>query len=298
MKLLCGAIALLCVVSCHTTKSSVIDMQHTFDLEGHRGCRGLMPENTVAAMLHALDLGVTTLEMDAVITQDSQVILSHEPFFNHEIATRPDGTRFGAADDGKYNIYKMDYSEVVKWDVGLKPHPRFPDQVKQPAVKPRLTDLIDSVENYIRVHKLKPVDYNIETKCLPGTDNKFHPEPEKFVQLLMDVIIARKIEKRVIIQSFDIRTLKTMHAKYPDIRTSLLIEDFDKREISVQVAALGFTPSIYSPAHELVTAELVAYCHTHGMKIIPWTINDKKTFEVQKQLGVDGIITDYPNVIR
>jgi glycerophosphoryl diester phosphodiesterase len=273
-------------------------MQQTFDLEGHRGCRGLMPENTVAAMLHALDLGVTTLEMDASITRDSQVILSHEPFFNHEISTRPDGTRFEANEDGKYNIYLMDYAEVAKWDVGLKPNPRFPEQKKQPAVKPRLGDLIDSVENYIRQHKLRPVDYNIETKCLPGTDHKYHPEPSKFVQLLMDVIQSKKIESRVIIQSFDIRTLKIIHAQFPGIRTSLLIEDFDKREIATQIAELGFRPAIYSPAYQLVTRELVEYCHSNGMKIIPWTINEKKIFDEQKRLGVDGIITDYPNVIK
>src|SRR4026208_263192 len=96
--------------------------QTEFDKQGHRGCRGLMPENTIPAMLKALDLGVTTLEMDIVITKDKKVILSHEPWFESEITTKPDGNYIPAADAMKYNIYQMDYAEVKKYDVGMKPH--------------------------------------------------------------------------------------------------------------------------------------------------------------------------------
>ena len=99
-----------------------------FDTQGHRGSRGLMPENTFPAMKAALDLGVTTLEMDIVFTKDKRAILSHEPFFSHEITTRPDGYFVKEADEKSLNIYKMDYDEVKKYDVGLKLHPRFPQQ--------------------------------------------------------------------------------------------------------------------------------------------------------------------------
>ncbi|HYK44667.1 MAG TPA: glycerophosphodiester phosphodiesterase family protein, partial [Parafilimonas sp.] len=96
-----------------------------FDKEGHRGCRGLMPENTIPAFLKAIDLGVTTLEMDAVITKDGQVLISHEPFFNHEITTKPNGDTLRESEDRSFNIYQMNYDEVKTYDVGLKVNPRF-----------------------------------------------------------------------------------------------------------------------------------------------------------------------------
>src|SRR6476469_2847957 len=186
MKWLIASIALLtssCAV--HHSKSTI---NMTFDKEGHRGCRGLMPENTIPAMMKALELGVTTLEMDAVITADSQVILSHEPFFNHDITTKSDGTTIPEGEERNYNIFKMTYAETQTFDVGLKPNSRFPKQQKMAATKPRLGDVIDRVEAYIKENKLPPVGYNIETKSTPATDGIFHPKPDVFVQLLMQVI--------------------------------------------------------------------------------------------------------------
>ena len=107
-----------------------LTMQTTFDKQGHRGCRGLMPENTIPAMLHALELNVTTLELDVVITKDKQVVLSHEPFFNHEITTKPDGALVAEAEEKSLNIYQMTFEEVKRFDVGTRPHPRFPLQKK------------------------------------------------------------------------------------------------------------------------------------------------------------------------
>jgi len=191
------------------------------DIQGHRGCRGLMPENTIPAMLKAIDLGVTTLEMDVVITKDNKVVVSHEPWMEKEITTKPDGTYINTTVESmEFNIYKMDYDEIVKYDVGMKPHPRFPNQQKMKAVKPLLGDLIDAVENYLVSKNLPKVQYNIETKSLPAGDNKFHPMPAEFVELLMSVIKEKKIESRVIIQSFDLRSLKYLHEKYPAIKTS------------------------------------------------------------------------------
>ena len=120
------------------------------DIQGHRGCRGLMPENTIPAMIKALDLGVTTLEMDVVVTKDNKVIVSHEPWFETEITTKPDGTFIKPGEAMQYNIYQMNYDEVVKYDVGMKPHPRFPNQQKIKAVKPLLADLFDSIADNMK----------------------------------------------------------------------------------------------------------------------------------------------------
>jgi glycerophosphoryl diester phosphodiesterase len=269
-----------------------------FDKEGHRGCRGLMPENTIPAMLKALKLGVTTLEMDAHITKDNLVVISHDAYFNHDITTKPDETYLDAGEEKKYVLFKMDYDEIKKFDVGLKPYPRFPDQQKIAVTKPLLGDLIDSIEMYCKENKRQLPFYNIETKSLPITDNIYHPVPEEFVRLLMSVIESKKISERVIIQSFDIRTLQVVHQKFPSIRTSLLIEGYDNRGLDVQLKQLGFTPTIYSPEYSLVNDSLLKECHRQNIKVIPWTVNDRENIERLKKMGVDGIISDYPNLFE
>jgi glycerophosphoryl diester phosphodiesterase len=180
----------------------------------------------------------------------------------------------------------------------MKPHPRFPQQQKMKAVKPLLGDLVDSVEAYLKKNNLPKVKYNIETKSLPAGDNKFHPVPSEFVELLMAVIKEKKIEDQVIIQSFDFRSLKYLHKKYPSIKTAMLIEDSDENDFDGQLNKLGYTPEYYSPNQTLVDDKLVKQCHDKGMKIIPWTVNEKKQINKLKKMGVDGIITDYPDLFR
>lgn len=266
-----------------------------FDYEGHRGCRGLMPENTIPAMLKAIDLGVTTLELDAVITADRKVLVSHDPFFNHEISTDPDGKAVTADTEHSLNIFRMPFAETQRFDVGLRPHPRFPQQEKIKAVKPALEELIDDVEAYLRLSGKPKLWYNIETKCLPATDSIYHPAPDEFVELLTGIIQKKKIAARTIIQSFDFRTLKLVHAQHPGIRTSALIEEGDHRTFEEQLAALGFIPDIYSPHYELVNPELVQACHAKQIKLVPWTVNDVATMQKLKNMGVDGLISDYPD---
>jgi len=293
-------IVLLLIMACANTKTGQSNPSGNgsgdFDKQGHRGCRGLFPENTVTAMLNALGMGVTTLEMDVVITKDKKVVLSHEPFFNHEITTKPDGSYVTEKEEKGLNIYQMNYEEVKKYDVGVKPHQRFPKQEKIKAIKPLLADMLDSVKQYMLMARRPFPYYNIETKCQPATDNIYHPAPEEFVELLMVVIKEKDIEDHVIIQSFDFRTLQYLNLKYPHIKTAMLIEDDDKRGLDAQLKALGFTPAIYSPHFSLVNAELLQKCHDKKIKVIPWTVNDKNKIEEFKKMGADGIITDYPDL--
>ena len=278
------------------TSGSVMRTTPLLDKQGHRGCRGLMPENTIAAMVKALDLGVTTLEMDVVITADEKVVLSHEPFFNHEITTMPHGSFVTEEKEKSLNIFQMNYDQVQTYDVGVKPHPRFPLQQKMRAVKPLLSHLIDSVKAYCREKKIALPQFNIETKSMPGTDLVYHPAPARFVTLLMDVIKEKGMENYTIIQSFDFRTLQYVHRNYPSVKTAMLIEDDDKRTIEEQAAALGFLPSIYSPHFSLVTKELITWCHQKQIKVIPWTVNDAAEMKRLVLLGADGIISDYPDL--
>lgn len=274
----------------------------SFDKQGHRGCRGNMPENTIPAMLHALEIGVTTLEMDIVFTKDSVAILSHEPFFNHDITTVMLGTNqqsyIEQKNEKQYNIYQMSFAETKKYDVGLKPHPRFADQKKIAAHKPSLADVFDSVKSYLSNNKRPFPYFNIETKTSVLTDNIFHPGPSAFVELLMKEIKEKNMEQYVMIQSFDIRTLQYLHIHYPIIPTALLIEDFDKRNFSELINELGFNPTVYSPHYSLVNDELIKQCHQKNIKVIPWTVNDKEKITALKKAGVDGIISDYPALLN
>lgn len=289
---------ILAIMSCANSKTvtSSSPQEGDFDKQGHRGCRGLMPENTVPAMLHALQLGVTTLEMDVVITKDKKVILSHEPFFNHEITTKSDGSFVTEKEERSLNIFQMTFEETKRFDIGSKPHPRFPQQQKIAVQKPLLADVIDSVKHYMMMARRPFPFFNIETKCLSVTDEMYHPKPAEFVELLMAVIKEKELEAYVIIQSFDFRTLQYLRQKYPEIKTAMLIEDDDKRGVEMQIAALGFEPTIYSPHFSLVTEQLLAYCHQRNIKVIPWTVNKKEDIERLKKMGVDGVISDYPNL--
>lgn len=302
------------VVSCHATRKNTEALEkaldHTevapaqdkrielpaFDKEGHRGSRGLMPENTIPAMLKAIDLGVTTLEMDAVISKDSQVVVSHDTYFSSVITTLPDGQYLTKAEEKDHLIYQLNYADIKKYDVGLKPNPGFPQQQKMAAFKPRLADLIEATEAYIKKKKAAPVFYNIETKCNPKTDKTHHPQPEEFVDRLMAVVNQQKIADRVIIQSFDFRTLQVLHSKYPHIRTAALVAD--NKGLEAHLQQLAFTPTIYSPLYTLVKPELVKQCHDKQIKILPWTVNTKSGIDSLKAMGVDGIITDYPNLFN
>ncbi len=296
------------IISCSSTKNNTTVNKElhnvplggwdAFDKQGHRGCRGLMPENTIPAMLNAIGLGVTTLEMDVVISKDKKVLLSHEPFFNHEITTKPDGSFITEKDERTYNMYQMNYADIIKYDVGMKLHPRFPDQQKVKAVKPLLSNVFKAVKEYMMTVKRPFPFYNIETKCLPATDNLYHPAPAEFVELLMKEIKDNQMEDFVIIQSFDPRTLQYLHQHYPNIKTALLIEAINRNSFRKQIKDLGFTPTIYSPEEILVTDVLIKNCHDLNMKIIPWTVNDKKKITELKKMGVDGIITDFPNLFN
>ncbi|UWX61917.1 glycerophosphodiester phosphodiesterase family protein [Chryseobacterium oranimense] len=295
----------------------------SFDKQAHRGGKSLYPENTVPAMKNALKMNVTTLEMDLAITKDKKVILSHDAFLSPELVTKPDGTYIPKDSGFYYKIYDMTYAKIRTFDVGLKKLNNYPDQKKMKAQKPLFSEVIDACEAYARKLKRPLSFYNIETKTRPFSDNIFHPEPREFVDLMMKIIIKKGIQDRVIIQSFDPRTLEIIHKEYPRIMTALLVEKVDDKKLAQQrnhfenipvakfreypdhlngvagdLKFLSFTPTIYSPDHTLVTPELVKECHALGMKVIPWTVNTEERLKELKDMGIDGVISDDPRIFE
>jgi glycerophosphoryl diester phosphodiesterase len=290
-------IALLLGGACKTIKRDGVSSPAAFpafSTEAHRGGRGLMPENTIMAMKKAMDLGVTTLEMDTHVTGDNQVVLSHDEYLNPLFTLTPEGKEITKEASRQLILYKMPYETLRKYDVGSKYYSKFPEQLKVKAHIPLLSAVIDSVQQYAKEKGLKQPFYNIETKMGKDADNVLNPEPETFVKLLMEVIRAKKISPYVVIQSFDVRTIQILNKKYPDIRTSYLV---DKGNLEDNLKKLGYTPFIYSPAYKLVDAELVRQCHKRNIKVIPWTPNTQAEIAHLKSLGVDGIISDYPNLL-
>ena len=274
-----------------------------FDVQGHRGARGLKPENTVPSFLAALDLGVTTLEMDVVITKDKQVIVSHEPWMSFEICLDINGNPFKEKDEKKFNIFQMTYEQVKLFDCGSKVHPRFLEQEKAKANKPLLSEVIIAAENHLKNFTRYEVDYNIEIKSEKELDGKYQPKPEEFSDLVYALIDQYLPLDRVVIQSFDFRVLKYWHAKYPEVRLAALVEN--KKSVDENLQELGFIPSIYSPDFKLLSVEVVKELHTkiadsngrkhHKLRVIPWTVNEVSDMLVLKGMGVDGFITDYPD---
>jgi glycerophosphoryl diester phosphodiesterase len=282
----------------NATKNTSLQLPPNFDVQGHRGCRGLLPENTIPAFKKAIDLGVTTLEMDVVFSKDLKAVVSHEPFFNHEITTKPNGTFVTETEEKSLNIYTINYNEVAKYDVGMKPHPRFTKQEKIKVSKPLLSAVIDSAEAYTKENNLPAIYYNIETKTKAKTDEIFHPKPELFVKLLIQVLQEKNILDRVTIQSFDIRTLQYLHQEYPTIQTAYLFEPPSLESLESRLNKLGFIPTIYSPAYELVNKKMITECHAKNIKVIPWTVNELGKMKSLIALGVDGLITDNPNLLH
>ncbi|WP_428225082.1 glycerophosphodiester phosphodiesterase [Flavobacterium sp.] len=272
----------------------LLGMAQQFDLQGHRGCRGLLPENTIEAMKKAIDIGVTTLEMDVVISKDGKVVVSHEPFLSHEICLDYTNKEITEATEQSYNLYQMNYNEIKACDCGSKIHPRFLEQQKIKTYKPLLTEVIDTVERYLKEkYPNRKLFYNIETKTTPEGDRIFHPEPKEFVDKLMAVLKEKKILSKTFIQSFDTRTLKYLHHNYRGIKTILLVEN--KENYLQNLKNLGYAPKVYSPDFHLLTKEIVNDLHHKKIKVIPWTVNSIEDMQSVITLGVDGLITDYPN---
>lgn len=271
-------------------------MQNNFNVQGHRGCRGLMPENTVPAFLHAIEMGCNTIELDVVICNGSNVLVSHEPWFNHEIITQPNGNLL-TEDEGKsFNLFKMSYEEIFLFDAGEKFHNRFPLQKKLKVHKPLLKDVFASVKNYCTEHGKSLPYINIEIKSSKEQEEKnYQPSFELFASLVMEEILLYYKKEFTIVQSFDVRILQFIKNKFHDQTLALLIEY--NNDYNGAIKQLGFNPHIYSCHYSDIEEKMIADLHSQFIKVIPWTVNHVEDMKQLIEWNVDGIITDYPDVL-
>ncbi len=192
------------------------DQFPAFYKEGHRGTRGLMPENTIPAMIKAIEVGANFIEVDIYITKDKQVLIAHDPMVNVNHSLYGDGTEIAKADARKYVWRQMNYADIRKFDVGSKPYNGWPQQQKLKTYMPLLGELIDSVEAFTTARKIPGVIYNIEVKTSPQYDSLgYNAGPEEMIKAVMDVVNSKSIGKRFYIQSFDVRPLQEVHKNIP-----------------------------------------------------------------------------------
>jgi glycerophosphoryl diester phosphodiesterase len=258
-------------------------------IQGHRGCRGLYPENSLPAFQHALEMGVTVLEMDVCLSSDGQVYVSHEPYMNPLYASFPSGL---PVTDASINLYQKTYSEIKSFDVGSRGNKLFPEQVHVATYKPLLSEVLALGEAFARKTG-RQIFYNIEIKSEPSEYGISQPATVKeFADRVWSVISGQISPSVLILQSFDFAVLQYWKTAINQGRISALVE---KETPEQMLTSLGFVPDIFSPSHRFLTKEQIDFCHARHIQVIPWTINTTAEMQKFSDWQVDGIITDYPN---
>lgn len=275
------------------TASVFSQSDRPFSIEGHRGARGWLPENTIPSFIKALILGADTLELDVVVSKDNKLVVSHEHWFSSIISLDKNGKPIPVDKQKDFNIFKMNYAGVRLFDVGSIGNKDFPQQEKMKTVKPLLKDVFREISKYARENKLPLPRYNIEIKSSPEGDGIYHPSPAVFAKLVYDAVKVNKMENSVIIQSFDVRPLQEMRKLAGKLPLAILVGNKDGFDKTIQ--KLGFNPETYSPHFSLIDTATVAACRQRGIKIIPWTVNEIADLERMKTFNLDGVITDYPD---
>jgi glycerophosphoryl diester phosphodiesterase len=261
---------------------------YNIDVQGHRGCRGLFPENSLPAFEKAIELGVNTLELDLAISKDQKVVVSHEPYINKLFCLNTLGNEITLEEEKVYNLFKMNYQEIKAFDCGTKQYDRFSKQQKIKTYKPLLSEVFELAKT-----KNSSVKFNIEIKADPKYDNIYTPEPKEFVELVLNLVEQYGVFKRTNLQSFDLRILEEIKKQAPEMRLALLVDE--NETIEDKLSKLSFMPEIISPYFKLLDARTINTYQSKEILIIPWTVNSEKDMQLMIDYKVDGIITDYPD---
>lgn len=263
------------------------------DIHGHRGCRGLLPENSLPAFLKATELGCDYLELDVVMSKDGQLIVSHEPWMRGDICTTPEGDPISAEEERTFNLYAMTVAEIQRFDCGSLEHEEYADQDTRSTYKPTLAQVVAAVDEHAMLSGVAAPSFNIEVKSEPELYGTFQPDPKTFALAVIDEVDALGIADRCVIQSFDPAILEAIHAERDDLHLAFLVED--KASLNEHLARLSFVPAIFSPHFSMVDEKLLHAIREKQMELIVWTVNEPADIRRMLDLGVDGIITDYPD---
>ncbi len=245
-------------------------------VHGHRGARAMRPENTLPAFEYAIGIGVDVLELDMAVTKDNVLVVSHDPYLEFPICSG--GPHLRAM------IHEMTLAEVRQWDCGKLKNPLFPKQTPVPGTR------MPTLDEVFNLAPGNSVQFNIETKSFADHPERT-PPPEEFAKLVLDMIRKHHLEKRVMLQSFDFRTLHAMKTLAPEIRRVALWEGDDRDFVSI---AKDADATIVSPQYKLVTPDKVRAAHAAGLEVVPWTADSAGDWDKLVAAQVDAIITDDP----
>lgn len=265
-----------------------------FDLQGHRGARGLAPENTLPAFAAALTIGVDTLELDVGVTRDGVVVVHHDRMLNQDIARGADGRWLEKPGPA---IHAIGFAELQRYDVGrLRPGSEyakfFPGQRAIDGTRiPRLADVFALAAKSGN----RTVRFNIETKLSPDASDETLP-PAEFARAVIAEIRKAHLSARSTIQSFDWRTLRVVQEEAPEIASVYLTGSKLEPDTLARIKASGGT--IWSPNFGTLSDEKLKEAHALGLKVIVWTVNGPQQIALMLDRGVDGIITDRPDLVR
>jgi glycerophosphoryl diester phosphodiesterase len=263
------------------------------DIHGHRGCRGLRPENSLPAFLKATELGCDFLEMDVVMSGDGQVIVSHEPWMRHDLCLTPDGEPITPENERNYNLYRMTALEISRFDCGSLEDVEHPDKDQRVAYKPTLAEVLEAVDEHALLSGVPPPSFNSEIKSDPALYGTFQPEPRALALMMIHAIDSLGMADRCLLQSFDTAVLEVIHTERPEIPLALLVEN--EGTLDEHLASLTFTPAIYSPHFSMANEALLNAVRAKEMELVVWTVNEPADIRRMLDLGVDGIISDYPD---
>lgn len=264
---------------------------------GHRGCRGLMPENSIQGFKHAIDLGAHGIEMDVVVNKNKQLVISHEPYFQSEFCIGPDGKQI--TDEKMFNIYEMTQDEIRQFDCGSKGNNNYPEQKQFQMHKPLFSELVSSVD-------LSETEILFEIKSSTKEYGISQPEPKEYVQIIMNELDSFTYFERITFMSFDkeileeLKLLTDQENKLPnglDLKTVYLTY-LPLKSARKFLNDLSFKPTALGMFYPTINRKKSKHLRKEGVKLYTWTVNDIKRAKKLKRKGVSGIITDYPDRIR
>lgn len=277
-------LSLIIFLACLNTAYS----QNTVRVIGHRGCRGIMPENTIAGFQKAIEDGADGIEWDVVVNGEGKLVVSHEPYFHRDFCLDPEGNEI--KDEKLYNIYKMSQSEIETFDCGSKPHKNFPEQKKNIARKPLLKDAVAKLKSSVRSKLIL-----FEIKSDEPEYGISQPYPEAYVELILEEVALYKFPN-VVYMSFDKNIIEALHKKAPKLRLAYLTY-LPKKSAKGYLKELSFTPFALGMYHLTINKRKLKQLRSKKVAIYAWTVNETNTAHKMMDLGIDAIITDYPRTI-
>lgn len=262
-------------------------IQHIY---GHRGARGLYPENTIDGCVRALNFPIKGLELDIVVSKDRKLILSHEPWMNYQICTDANGLPISESVGKDLNIYKMDYEQIRKFDCGSLEHPLFPSQQSFATNKPTLEVLV----HQLKEERHDPVELLLEIKSNPKYYGVYQPEPNEYASQIDTYLKDLEFNTAPVLMSFDPNILNAINRINSDYRIGFLVNN--TKSVGKNLSLLDFKPAQYNLMHTAVSIEIIHELKEKNIEIIPWTVNTVENAQILSNIGITSIITDYPNL--